>query len=447
MCKAVVQPPLADLKNITAYGAVAGGTDNTKAIYNACVAAGPAQAGGPAAQTSGIYIPAGVWYAGNFVYGSTPLNCNIYGQGVSSEIYCPSPTTGGNNCQMYSTGNNLVWSNFSHQMPFTTRDASNFNLSRNAGSNTTIDTVLVVGGNAGGIQNNGDSNAINTNNGIFNTGADCNYHTGGATNDITDHEYVYGCGDDSVSNVTYTAGSNDYTTGTLVQWNNLGNNACPACARGISVLGGTNMTFQDNLIQNIKAAGIFIAQENPSAFNEDNVGNILVQYNYVTNTNTNATGYQGGITIESDDPGGVGVTNVGVLGNYVVNTSSGSALTFWNGASNISDISYINNTLSGTTGVWENTGTGTNIQCTGNTYNGVANNSGAICGGTNPSTATGSPVTYSGCVVGTAKQYTGPITVTSPATIKAVAVFPGLTNSSVGSGSYTSGPAAATPTF
>jgi hypothetical protein len=207
------------------------------------------------------------------------------------------------------------------------------------------------------------------------------------------------------------------------------------------------MTFQDNLIQNIKAAGIFIAQENPSAFNEDNVGNILVQYNYVTNTNTNATGYQGGITIESDDPGGVGVTNVGVLGNYVVNTSSGSALTFWNGASNISDISYINNTLSGTTGVWENTGTGTNIQCTGNTYNGVANNSGAICGGTNPSTATGSPVTYSGCVVGTAKQYTGPITVTSPATIKAVAVFPGLTNSSVGSGSYTSGPAAATPTF
>jgi hypothetical protein len=42
--------------------------------------------------------------------------------------------------------------------------------------------------------------------------------------------------------------------------------------------------------------------------------------------------------------------------------------------------------------------------------------------------------------VGTAQQYTGPITINSSATVKAIAVIPGLTNSSVASGTYSPGP-------
>jgi hypothetical protein len=440
MCQPVVQPPLADLKNITAYGAVVGGTDNTKAIVNACNAAGPAQAGGPAAQTSGIYIPAGTFYAGNFSYGSTPLNCNIYGQGQSSEIYCPSSTVGGNNCQMYSTGSNLVWSNFSHVINWTTRDATDFNLSRNAGSNNTIDTVLVVGGSAGGIQDNGDSNETNTNNGVFNTGADCNYHTGSTSNDITDHTYVYNCGDDSVSNVTYNGQPS--TSGTLVQWNSLNNGAH---ARGISSLGSANETFQNNYISNIYASGIYLAQENPSDFNEGGVSNVIVRYNYLANNNSGNPGsLQGAIAMWSGDTVGPGISNIQILGNYAVSTTSGPGFFYWNsgGGTVLNDVSYTNNTVTGTTGIWGNSGTGSNTQCTGNTYNGASNNSGGMCGGTNTGTATGSPVTYSGCVVGTAKQYTGPISSSGITTIKAVAVFPGLTNSSIGSGST-----AATPTL
>ena len=52
MCQAVARPALSALKNITAYGAVAGGTDCTTAIQNACNAAGSGAG-------TGIYIPAG----------------------------------------------------------------------------------------------------------------------------------------------------------------------------------------------------------------------------------------------------------------------------------------------------------------------------------------------------------------------------------------------------
>lgn len=423
MCQPIAQPPLANLKNITAYGAVAGGTDNTTAIQNACTAAGSGAG-------TGIFIPAGTFYHS----GLLTLNCNIYGQGASSELYCPNPIDNGNNCVMYSTGSNEVWSNFSHQINTVgeVRDATNLNIYFDGGSNNRTDTLLLIGG-SGGIQNIGTTNDIDTNNGIFNTKADCNYHTGATTNGTVDHTYVYNCGDDSVSNVSYNG--QPEVNGTLVQWNSLNNGST---ARGISSLGSTNETFQDNLIQNIYASGIYIAQENPADWNEGGVSNVIVRYNYLLNNNAGNPGsLQGGMAMWSGDTAGPGISNIQILGNYAVNTASGPGFFLWNSAgATLNDVSYTNNTVTGTTGIWGNSGTGTNTQCTGNTYNGTSNNSGGMCVGTNPSTATGSPVTYSGCVVGTAKQYTGPITISGATTIKAVAVFPGLTNSSVASGTY-----------
>jgi hypothetical protein len=436
MCKPVVQPPIGDLKNITAYGAVAGGTDNTTAIVNACAAAGAPQAGGPTAQTSGIYIPAGVWYAGNFVYGSTPLNCNIYGQGQSSEIYCPSPTTNGNNCQMYSTGNNSVWSNFSHQMPFTTRDASNFNMGRNAGSNNMIDSVLLVGGNAGGIQNTNDSNEIDTNNGVLNTGADCNIHDIGTTNDVVDHTYVYNCGDDSISNFSYTGQAP--IVGTLMQWNAVWNGTH---ARGIEAA-GNNITIQDNLVENFSlASGIMLTNENMAGSYTPAISNDIVQYNDIVNSS--GSEYASSILIQSSS---VTATNGLVLGNIISDSANRQGILTESGGGSIADYSVTNNVI-GTTGpAFANTGSAiSNFQCTNNTQSGTVVGPNPPCSGTNPDAATGSPVTYAGCVVGTAKQYTGSFSASG--TINAIAVRPGLTNSSIGSASYTSGPAVATPTF
>jgi hypothetical protein len=434
MCQPIAQPPLSALKNITAYGAVPGGADDTAAIANACTAAGTGAG-------TGIYIPAGTFYYGNSSNAPT-LNCNIYGQGQTSELYCPSPKVGGGNCTMYTTGSNEVWSNFAHVINSTTRDATNPNVYFNGGSNNRTDTLLLKGGDAGGIFNEGTRNQIDTNNGIFNTGADSNYHTNGATNSVVDHTYVYASGDDSDSNVSYGGETGGPVNGSLVQWNNLSNNTF---ARGISALGGTNFTFQNNLVKDITGAGFYIAQESPSQYNESGLSNVIVRYNYVTNTDI--SGGQAGIMLYSNDTAGPGVTNVQLTGNYLVNinsSASGSILVDNCAGCVLSGVSFTNNTITGgPSTVWANSGMSTNVQCSGNTYNGSPSSGGA-CGGTNPDTATGSPVTYSGCVVGTAKQYTGPITVTSPATIKAVGVFPGLANSSVGSASNTSSPASVT---
>jgi hypothetical protein len=415
VCNPIAQPPLSNLKNITAYGAVSGGADATTAIENACSAAGTGAG-------TGIYIPAGKFYHSS---GQLTLNCNIYGQGQSSELYCPSSITGATNCEIVTTGSNEVWSNWSHVIVSSARDSFNFNIHIVGGSNNRMDTLFLNGGNAGGFFNDTTSGEIDTNNGVINTLADANYHTTGSTNDTVDHTYVYNSGDDSDSNISYAGESGGPVNGSLVQWNNLRFNAY---ARGASI-SGENMTVQDNLIQNISGAGIYIAQEPPSSYDLSPVSNIITRYNYLLNDDITAT--QDCIMLYAGQSGsGNGITNVQVLGNYIANCHSPS-LAIVASPGTVSDVSFTNNTITGTTAAWNVSGPTTNIGCSGNTYNGSPT-SVSQCA-TNPDTATGSPVTYSGCVVGTAHQYTGPITVNSSATVEAIAVFPGLTNSSVAS--------------
>ena len=435
MCKPVVQPPLSSLKNITEYGAStsASAATNTTAIQNACSAAGLPQSGGPAAQTSGIYIP-----AGTFTTNAMTLNCNIYGQGPTSELYSPTY----NNEQILVTTNNFVWSNFQHNAAHQDQstDFVDFNLQVNGSNNGRIDTVMLVGG-AAGILNTGDSNEIDTNNGIFDTGRDCNLHQGPTTNDIMDHNYVYNCGDDSNSNISYTGGGT--ISGNLVQWNNFGYNACPDCSRGSSVVGATNMTVQNNYLTNLQESGVIVTQE--GGLGEQGSNNIVVRNNYVLDSSIyTADGNYPCLFIIASQSGGAGVTNVLMDNNYVVNCQGVSSALGMYGESGdpVADISWINNTVTGTNsaGMWNTTGAGTlsNILCTGNTYNGVANNSGGQCSGTaSGATATGSPINYYGCVVGTAKQYpNAPISSSGVTSIKAIAVFPGLANSAVASGTY-----------
>jgi hypothetical protein len=449
MCKPAVQPPLSSLKNITAYGAVAGGTDNTTAIVNACNAAGPAQAGGPAAQTSGIYIPAGVWYAGNFTVPGfqgatvgTPLDCNIYGQGPSSEIYCPNPVTNGVNCQMYSFGSNQVWSNFSHQMPFTTRDAAQFNISQAGGTNNLKDTLLLVGGNAGGFQNNSDTYGTTTNSGVFNTGADCNWHQA-TQNDIVDHTYIYNCGDDNISFASYVGQTN--TENMLAQWN-----AAWYPPTGRYLTSGSNVTYQDNLIVGDGgiSSGVAIYQQDFCYTPSDctitqPISNVVIQYNDIVNSS--GSEYNASIFLEAQS---TTVSNILLLDNIISDNANRNGIGLNAGASGaantISDMTITGNSI-GTTGlsINNNSGVSSNVQCSNNTQNGSATSPNPPCGGTNPDVATGSSLSYSGCVIGTAVQYTGPFTASG--TINAIAVRPGLTNSAIGSSS--TGPAAATPTF
>ena len=373
MCQPIAQPATSALKNITAYGATTSASDNSAAIQNACAAAGTAQSGGPLGN-SGIYIPAGTF---NHTAQLT-LNCNVYGQGPTSELYCPNPTIGGTNCEILTNGSNQVWSQWKHYVNSPSgNDSTNWNLFINGGSNNRTDTLFLYGGNAGGIINQGTTNEIDTNNGIFFTKRDANYHADGTVlNSTVDHTYVYGSGDDSDSNVTYSG--TDYVDGSLVQWNTFTNNTCPDCARGMSVPGGRNMTFQDNLVQNIYDAGMYIAQESGS-FTENPVSNIIVRYNFFNDTMTDVSTGHAAIFFWSSISGSGGISNVDILGNIIAGTGSGAAALETQNCSGctLNNVSFTNNTVTGSTGMWSSTGTSSNISCSGNTYNGSPSNSGA----------------------------------------------------------------------
>jgi hypothetical protein len=432
MCQPIAQPALSALKNITAYGASTGAGDNTAAIQSACTAAGTGSG-------TGIYIPAGTF---NHTSQLT-LNCNVYGQGQSSELYCPSPTTNGTNCQLTANAGSPTWSNFAHVVNSSARDASNFNvhlygpsgLPAGSVTNARMDTLFLEGGNAGGFFNDGTTGDILTNNGVFNTKADCNYETDGATNTIVDHTFVQNCGDDGISNVSYSGESGGPVNGSLDQWNNIQNEPS---ARGISVAGGENITIQNNLVQNTSvASGIYVAVEDNTEDVDSPTSNVAVKYNSLSNAG--GSEYQVSLLFFA---GGESVTNALALGN-IISDSTYSGIGTYSQGGTISDVSLMDNVLTNSgTGIVNSDTSGTsttNTQCSGNTLNGTVSSTGA-CGGTNPDTATGSPMTYSGCVVGTAQQYTGPITINSSATVKAIAVIPGLTNSSVASGTYSTGP-------
>src|SRR5208282_1072524 len=209
-----------------------------------------------------------------------------------------------------------------------------------------------------------------------------------------------------------------------VQWNAIWNEPT---ARGISIT-ANNETIQNNFVENsTSASGLLASTQNSVGDVSPAISNIIFGYNYVNNGTGGA--YDGNIEVLSIlQP----ITSVSIIGNTVANsTYNGIRLSNSGGTGSLSDISLTNNALNVTGTAINNIGA-TNVQCSGNTQNGSA----VTCSGTNPTPATGTSVTYSQCVVGTAKQYTGPIPITGATTINAVAVTPGLTNSSVGSGTY-----------
>ena len=199
--------------------------------------------------------------------------------------------------------------------------------------------------------------------------------------------------------------------------------------------GGENITIQNNLVQNTSvASGIYVALR-ISEDVDSATSNVAVKYNSLSNAG--GSEYQVSLLFFEQR---VCYQSL-ALGNIISDsTYSGIGLTL-----RVVDFrrkhheQRPNEQRNGHRQFRYHRHVYQHTQCTGNTLNGTVSSTGA-CGGTNPDSATGSPMTYSGCVVGTAQQYTGPITINSSATVKAIAVIPGLTNSSVASGTYSSGP-------
>ena len=426
VCTPITQP--SGMLNITSYGASpsASAATNTTALQNCNTAANSG--------STSCFIPAGN-YAHNALTWTGPAG--LYGAGAGTSILTGSSDT---NCQITMAGNNWTFSAWKHVCPQTTRDSFHWNIFVNRTvSNFRVDSMEVQGGDAGGFINFFANHGIYTNSYVHDTLADCLYTTDGSSNIIVANEKHRHCGDDSISVVSYVGDTDGIVSNVLIQNNDVGTQSN---GRGITMVGGQNVTIQGNLIASVTdAACIYIADE-PS-FNTRTATNFLVLNNTLNSCSGSATNHPALLLYAGQ--GSPGVQN-GLISGNTINNSVEAGMGTQSLGGTVDSVTFTGNAIVNAAGSpITAAGTSTNIQCgpPTNTNNGspVA---GGPCGGTNSMSATGSSLTWSGS--GGSPIYTGPLSFTSTTTLKAIAVGSGYSVSPVAAATYTFG-AVVTPTF
>lgn len=125
----------------------------------------------------------------------------------------------------------------------------------------TVERVTVDGSSAAGIYNFGGSHGVIRDNQVMNTQADGIHNTRETSDILIEYNTVSGTGDDMIAVVSKK--KHDSTTvgpshDIIIRENTLWKNVS---ARGISVLGGHNITIEKNVIIEPRHAGIYIASE------------------------------------------------------------------------------------------------------------------------------------------------------------------------------------------
>jgi hypothetical protein len=187
------------------------------------------------------------------------------------------------------------------------------------GSGQTLAYIRVEGSHTAGIFTNraSDFNIIWPQ--VFNTQADCIHMTNGSTRGHIVDSLSSGCGDDGVAVVSYLSDgviSSDITVDRPVVRSNRG--------RGLAVVGGLRVSFNDVDIDNTMAAGIYISRE-PAPWYTYNSTTIRVNRGTVSRANYDCAIDHGAILFYAeggriDDAvvDGVNVTNpVGCSDRYM----------------------------------------------------------------------------------------------------------------------------------
>jgi parallel beta-helix repeat protein len=140
---------------------------------------------------------------------------------------------------------------------------------------------LIDGGAAGGIRAAGARHFRIDSNTVSNTLADGIHVTYGSQSGIVAHNTVRATGDDLIAVVGYR-GDQHYSSDILITDNDVSGNPW---GRGISVLGGQNITISGNMIRNVvAAAGIYIARE--SSWNTFGTFNVIARQNIIEHIQT-----------------------------------------------------------------------------------------------------------------------------------------------------------------
>ncbi|MEJ8303109.1 right-handed parallel beta-helix repeat-containing protein [Saccharibacillus sacchari] len=271
--------------SVTAYGAVGNGKTDSLAAFDKAI---------KAARNQGktLYVP-----SGNFLL-SGVLNVTgvrIVGAGAEKSVLTSTnPSSGSINLK----GKSPALQNLTHVYANTGKrdgaDAKN-SVTVLGASDFSIRNVRIVGaGTAGILVRDGAVDGTISGNVIKNTKADGIHLTNGSKRITIENNTVKQTGDDAIAVVSYLKDS-ELTSDIVIRGNKVGYSSK---ARGISVVGGSDVTIEKNQINNTEMAGIYIAVE--KHWNTGNVKSVTVSSNTIVKTGTRPTDDHPNILVFAD---------------------------------------------------------------------------------------------------------------------------------------------------
>ena len=159
-------------------------------------------------------------------------------------------------------------------------------------TNFCVDHVTVKGAASGGIFNYGGSGTAEvpariTNNKVSGTLADGIHNTNGAHHVLIEGNVNRATGDDLIAVVSYESNP-EPCHDIVITHNTVGENNW---ARGITVVGGHDVSILENTISASKAAGIYICAED--SYHTSGVENVLVRGNRISKSPANVPAHSG----------------------------------------------------------------------------------------------------------------------------------------------------------
>ncbi|MEJ8307250.1 right-handed parallel beta-helix repeat-containing protein [Saccharibacillus sacchari] len=233
-----------------------------------------------AAKTLGkpVYVP-----AGNYVLSDILTIDGVKVQGAGkflTTLTSTNPKRGSIDLK----GNGVELSNLKHvyQTTVARGDGSNEknSITVRGAKNFKIQNVYVSKSSTAGIMvTYGSTNGVVSGNTVDSTGADGIHMTGGSSYITVENNIVRKAGDDTIAVVSYIDSDADPVNHITIRKNNVGYGSK---ARGIAVVGGTDVTISNNSVQDTNMAGVYVAVE--ASYNTRNVDRVTVSNNVINHT-------------------------------------------------------------------------------------------------------------------------------------------------------------------
>jgi hypothetical protein len=255
---------------------------------------------------------------GTYLYSNvlqvTTSGVQIDGNGAT--LYSTTPTA--SSLQIIASNVSLKNLNLTAPLGLTRQDSTSASRLLFGGTGVTVSDVKVTGGASAGVYIVGASNFQMDRVTIQDTAADGVQMTGGSNHGTLNNITIARTGDDAIAVVSYAsdaAACTDIVVNNPVVISTLQ-------ARGLVVVGGQRITFNNITVSNTSMSGVFIGSQG-GFFNTRSTSDVQVNGGTITGSNTAPFPF-GAITVFSGNPG-QSVTNVSISGLTIKSPSPGQS--------------------------------------------------------------------------------------------------------------------------